>query len=120
MQISQSAFRCNDIIVKIIYNKEIRGKKIYVEDEIKIKLEDNLENAFNAYKRRKKIHNIHNVQNEYYLFNSTIKDYVILSGKEEIYQLGLKSGDTILISNKFFYNEFIYNFKNLDNKKKKN
>ena len=57
--------RFNYIKVIISYSKYINGKKINIQDYLKLKGTDNLENAFKEYKKRKNIRNIHNSQNTF-------------------------------------------------------
>ena len=47
-------YRFNEIIVRISYPKEIRGTKANVDDDLKLKPDDNLKNAFKQYRIKKK------------------------------------------------------------------
>ena len=107
----------NEIIVRISYNKVIRGINANIEDDLKLKMNDNLENAFQEYKKRKKIRNITNIKITNYFYLEKDNILIPLNGNDHIALLNLQSGDKIIISNTSVINkDIIYNIKKPKNK----
>ena len=105
-----------EIVVKIIYTREVKGEKIKVEDKLKLQEEDTLEKAFIKYKRGKRI-NIHNVVYFYKSFGNEGKPPLRLSGKNKIFTLNLRENDKIIISDNDL-SEIIYDLRKPNNDKK--
>ena len=80
------------IVVRISYNKDIRGEEIKKEDDLGIRYQESLEEAFNKYS------NINNKNKQKYFFLEQGKKRIELEKDKKIETLNLKSGDRIFIS----------------------
>ena len=83
------------IVVRISYNKDIRGEEINKEDDLGIRYQESLEEAFNKYSNR---NNINNKNKKNYFFLEQGKKRIELEKDKKIETLNLKSGDRIFIS----------------------
>ena len=90
------------IVVRISYNKDIRGEEINKEDDLGIRYQESLEEAFNKYSNR---NNINNKNKKNYFFLEQGKKRIELEKDKKIETLNLKSGDRIFISTEKIEND---------------
>ena len=84
----------SNIVVRISYLKDFKGNKISKEDDLGIRYQENLEQAYNKYSAR---HNIKNTDNQNFFFLEKDGKYIELEKSKKINSLNLKSGDRILV-----------------------
>ena len=90
-------------VLRIAYQKNVLGRKIDKEDDLKINDKESLENAFNRFSTQRNILNKNEEENYFYLEKDG--KHIKLNRAESIEKLGLKSGDKILITNEIVFDK---------------
>ena len=90
-------------VLRILYQKNILGNKIDKEEDIKIGNRETLEYAFNRFSTQRNLV----IEKEECTYYYLVKDgkYSPLECTQSIRELGLKSGDTIKITNEIILNK---------------